>query len=89
MAEAKKDAKNKRPTAQKRIIQSKKREMKNRIFNSTVKTAIRSLQASPSQEKLNSVYSLVDKGVKKGVVKANKASRVKSKLQKKLSAQAK
>lgn len=84
---AKEAKKTKRPTAQKRDDQSKKRNTRNRAYKAEVGTAIRSYKqtlekgdASESEKKLNAIYSLMDKGVKKGIVKANKASRTKSRL---------
>ncbi len=91
MAEApnkKSEGKTKRPSAQKRNLQSEKRRLRNRAYRSQVLTAVRALKDSISQkesaeskkEKLNTIYSLMDKGVKRGVFKANKASRTKSRL---------
>ena len=92
MAEAKngngeKKAKQRKPSALKRDLQSKKRNLKNRSFKAKVNTAVRSLNESISQKdtaalktKLSNVYSLMDKGVKKGIFKMNKANRVKSRL---------
>jgi small subunit ribosomal protein S20 len=92
MADDKKDkngkaAKVKKPTALKRDIQAKKRNVSNRSFKSKVTTAVRALNESLTQKdataaklKLNDVYSLMDKGVKKGIYKSNKADRVKSRL---------
>jgi len=73
-------AKTKRPTAQKRDIQNEKRRLANRSKKACVLTAIRSFAKGLSQDKLSSVYSLVDKGVKTGLIKLNKASRIKSRL---------
>jgi len=76
----------KRPSAQKRDLQAGKARLRNRAYTSKVKTAIRSYDESlskeggNSQEKLQTVYSLMDTGVKKGVFKQNKASRTKSRL---------
>lgn len=77
----------KRPTALKRDIQNEKRRLRNKTFKSQVRTAIRHFEESlpkgepdAIKEKLNTVYSLMDKGVKKGVFKINKASRTKSRL---------
>jgi len=77
----------KRPTALKRDIQNEKRRLRNKTFKSQVRTAIRQFEeilpkGEPEaiKEKLNLVYSLMDKGVKKGVFKINKASRTKSRL---------
>ena len=89
MAEAKKEAtkKIKRPTAQKRDIQSVKRYMMNKSFKARVNTAIRSFESARTageqtaiKAKLNDVYSLMDKGVKTGIFKLNKAARIKSRL---------
>ena len=90
MAEEKPKEKTKCPTAKKRDIQNEKKALQNKSFKSKVKTAIRSFEQSLSKkesdslkEKLNIIYSLVDKGVKKNLFKSNKASRMKSSLQKK------
>ena len=83
----KKDVKERRPSAQKRDLQSEKRRLRNRSFKSQVRTAVRDFEASVSkgdakdiQVQLNAVYSLMDKGVKQGVYKHNKANRDKSRL---------
>ena len=88
MADAKKEkAKVKKPTALKRDEQSVKRNLRNRSFKSKVTTALRALEETLSKKdvasiklKLNDIYSLMDKGVKKGIYKMNKANRVKSRL---------
>jgi small subunit ribosomal protein S20 len=89
MAPAAKPAtKAKCPTALKRDLQNEKRRQRNKAFKSQVKTAVRALKEAEVakqdekalQEKLNYVYSLMDKGVKRGVFKQNKASRTKSRL---------
>src|SRR5579872_4553714 len=86
--EKKSAAKTKRPSAQKRNIQSEKRRLNNRSYRSGVLTAIRIFETSLSQKenteaiktKLDAIYSLMDKGVKKGIYKAQKAARTKSRL---------
>ena len=82
-----KKGKQRRPTALKRDMQSQKRNLRNRSFKAKVSTAVRSLHETIAKKdpndtklKLNDVYSLMDKGVKKGIFKMNKASRVKSRL---------
>lgn len=87
MADDKKAAKKKRPTALKRDLQSEKRRLHNREFRSRVNTAVRAYERSLTagndtdvKEKLSTVYSLMDKGVKTGIFKANQAGRVKSRL---------
>lgn len=91
MAEEKKgngkEKKAKRPSALKRDTQSLQRNAKNRSYKAKVSTAIRSLKDSVGKKdsaaaktKLNEIFSLVDKGVKTGLFKMNKAGRVKSRL---------
>ena len=77
----------KRPTAQKRAIQDEKRRLLNRSFKSEVRTTIRAFEdalpkgdVSSLKDCLNTVYSMMDKGVKRGVFKLNKASRTKARL---------
>lgn len=90
MAETKRT---KRPTALKRDIRNEKRRQINRRFKSRVRTAIRALHDGIKEGKkeglpelLNDVYSLMDKGVKRGTYKLNQASRVKSKSTAKVAA---
>lgn len=85
--EATEKKKERKPQAVKRDIQSKKRRLQNKAFKSQVRTAIRVYEeALPKgddksiKHSLSEVYSLMDKGVKKGVFKLNKASRIKSRL---------
>jgi small subunit ribosomal protein S20 len=86
-SDAAKVKKVKRPTAQKRVLQSEKRRLNNKIFTSSVRTAMRHFDESlqkgdPSviTERLNEVYSLMDKGVQRGIYKINKASRTKARF---------
>lgn len=72
----------------KRDLQSEKRRLRNRSYRASVLTAVRSLESSLSHKegpeaiksKLNALYSLMDKGVKRGVYNAQKAARTKSRL---------
>ena len=83
-----KDKKTKKPSALKRNIQSEKNRLRNRSYRSSVLTAVRSFESSLSQKetkeavqtKLDQLYSLMDRGVKKGIYKPNKASRTKARL---------
>ena len=85
---AEKKEKVKKPSAAKRILQSEKRRLRNRAYKASVLTSIRSLESSLAKKeapeavknKLNAIYSLMDKGVKKGIYKPNKAARTKSRL---------
>jgi small subunit ribosomal protein S20 len=77
----------KRPTAKKRDLQSIRRNLRNRSFKSSVKTAIRSFKEAQTQgnqvaakEQLNKIFSLLDKGVKRNQFKLNKVSRIKARL---------
>jgi small subunit ribosomal protein S20 len=82
--EKKKETAAKRPSAQKRNLQSQKNNLRNRSHKAAVVTAIRSISQNDAPEqkqaKLQLVYSLMDKGVKRGIFKANKAARTKSRI---------
>ena len=92
MAEAagkkKEEGKTRQPSALKRDLQNEKRRLRNRSYRASVLTSIRSLESSLNQKdapealktKLNAIYSLMDKGVKHGVYKPQKAARTKSRL---------
>lgn len=95
MAKEEVKKKEKRPTAKKRDIQSKKRNVANRGYKATVNTTIRALEkviesgdAEAARKSLSEVYSIVDKGVKRGRYKQNKANRIKAKLTKRASVKA-
>ncbi len=85
-----KKKKQKKPTAVKRILQSQKRNKRNTQFKSRAKTALKDFKKSiknkePKEiisKKLNLIYSLLDKAVKKKIFKKNKANRIKSKYSK-------
>lgn len=87
-AEKKKEGKQKKPSALKRDQQSERRKIANRSYRASVQTAIRGFQESIAnkesadsvRKKLDDVFSLMDKGVKKGVYKRQKAARTKSRL---------
>jgi small subunit ribosomal protein S20 len=85
--DAKTGTKKKRPTAEKRMIQNKKRRVENRVFRSKIRTGIRrfedSIKAADAiavKEALSTAFSVLDKGVKHGVMKKNTASRTKARL---------
>lgn len=87
MAKEQEKKKEKRPTAIKRDMQSEKNRLRNKVYRSRVRTAIRAFQDTIEKGdqaertiKLNEVYSILDKCVQKGVYKLNKASRTKSRL---------
>jgi len=72
----------------KRILTNEKSRLSNKMFKSKVKTAIKKAnlaKTNSSEDKdalINSAVSLIDKSVIKGVWKANKAAREKSRLMK-------
>jgi small subunit ribosomal protein S20 len=79
--------KTKRPTAQKRELRNEKMRLINKSFKSYVRTKMRSFdEALKGQDQtlvqttLNEIYSVMDRGVKKGLYKPNKAARIKSRL---------
>ncbi len=94
MSEEKKEEKKKSgkiTSAKKRNKQGIKRRGANRSFKAKVKTAIRSFEESiakndkaATHNELNMVYSLIDKGLKTGRFKPNKAARTKSRLSNRL-----
>lgn len=70
--------------------QASKRRERNRYYGKTTRNAVRELRAvtdkNAAGEKLPDVISMIDKLAKKGVIHKNKASNLKSKLTKKVSA---
>jgi small subunit ribosomal protein S20 len=82
------EEKTKQPSARKRDLQSEKRRLRNRSYRASVLTSIRALESSLSQKeaaeviktKLDTIYSMMDKGVKRGVYPSQKAARTKSRL---------
>ena len=95
MAKKEEKKKKKRPSATKREIQNKKTNLINRIFKSEVRTTLNHFEvALKAQDKeavvstCSSVYSMMDKGVKRKLFSAHKASRVKARTAAKVAAQA-
>ncbi len=87
--------KTKRPTALKRDIRNDKHRLLNKSFKSSVRTTMRSFEdalKAQDQEKtqasLSSVFSAVDKCVKRGIYKPNKAARIKARSTKRVQANA-
>ncbi|AUB31665.1 30S ribosomal protein S20 [Spiroplasma floricola] len=73
---------------EKRILTNEKSRLANKAFRSSVKTAIKKALAAKAEESkekdalINEAVSLLDKSVTKGIFKANKAAREKSRLMK-------
>jgi len=79
--------KTKRPTAIKRDLQSEKKRLLNKSFKNKVRSAVRDFESALTskentsiQTALNAMYALMDKGVKHGIYKPNKANRTKARL---------
>lgn len=74
------------------VRQSTKRNERNRYYGKTTRNAIRDLKASgkaDATEQFPKVASMIDKLAKRGTIHKNKASNLKSKLAKRVNAQAK
>jgi small subunit ribosomal protein S20 len=81
----KNDKKVKKPSRLKRLIQSQNNRERNKAYAQKTKTAIKKLETAVAQgsketaeEHLKAVYSVLDKAVKKGMLKINKAGRDKA-----------
>lgn len=64
----------------KALRQTIKRTIKNRAQKDALKTAIKKVTAA----NVNNIQAMIDKAVKRGLIHANKAARIKSRLAKKL-----
>ena len=74
------------------VRQSAKRNERNRYYGKTTRNAIRDLKASDKDaatKELPKVASMIDKLAKRGTIHKNKAANLKSKLAKRVNAQAK
>ena len=73
------------------VRQSEKRRDRNRYYGKTTRNAIRTLLASDkgaATESLSKVISMIDKLAKRNVIHKNKASNLKSGIQKRVNAMA-
>ncbi len=80
-------AKTKTPTAIKRVLQNEVRRQINKAFKTRVRTAVRAFETSLEKGEsaeitttLNTVFSMMDKGVKRSVFKRGTADRTKSRF---------
>ncbi|WP_031542842.1 30S ribosomal protein S20 [Mesoplasma photuris] len=70
----------------KRVLTNEKSRLANKAFKSEIKTAIKKATIAKNESATNAnelviaAVSLIDKGVKKGILKINKAAREKSRL---------
>ena len=65
---------------EKRHIQDQKKRVQNHSEKSKLKTLIKKALNTKKQEDLNEAYSCIDSALSKGVIKKNKANRLKSRL---------
>ena len=77
-------------SAKKRIRSSEKRRVENRYYAKTMRNALRDFRAledkATASERLPKMISIIDKLAKRSVIHKNKASNLKSKLMRKVSA---
>ena len=69
-------------SAQKALRQTKKRTVRNRTWKTKLKNAIKKAEAQKTKESISYAFKIADKSVKAGIIKKNKASRIKSALSK-------
>ena len=71
-------------SAMKRVKVSKKKNLRNRMIKSGVKTAVKKYEAALTQEQLSMASSALDKAATKGVIHKNAANRQKARMAKRL-----
>lgn len=64
--------------------QDQKARLLNHSFESKMKTLIKKAVSSKKTEDVNEAYSCIDSAITKGIIKKNKADRLKSRLAKKV-----
>lgn len=71
-------------SAMKRVKVSEKKNLRNRMIKTGVKTAVKKFEADMNQEKLANVSAALDKAASKGIIHKNAANRKKARLAKRL-----
>lgn len=71
-------------SAKKRVLTNEKKRVENRRLKGHMKTAIKEGLEKQDGLSLKNAYQAIDKALKKGVIKKNKAARQKSRLAKKV-----
>lgn len=71
-------------SAKKSLRKSLKNNKENVLFKTKIKLTIKQFLGKPTTDELKSVYSILDKSVKKGIFHKNKTARLKSNLAKKI-----
>ncbi|OGF63918.1 hypothetical protein A2661_02045 [Candidatus Giovannonibacteria bacterium RIFCSPHIGHO2_01_FULL_45_24] len=67
-------------SAKKALRQSESRRTRNRIWKEKLKDAVKKAVLDKSPASLSAAYKAIDKSAKKGLIKKNKAARMKSRL---------
>jgi len=72
-------------SAKKRVLVNRTKNANNVPKKSSMKTAVKSAIAAPSQETVSQAYKRIDKALAKNIITKNKAAREKAKVASKLS----
>ena len=71
-------------SAKKRILVNRTKREENLPIKSTMKTAVKKAITNPSEETVREATKRIDKALASGIIKKNKAARLKSRVCKKL-----
>lgn len=71
-------------SAKKRILVNRTKKEENLPIKSTMKTAVKKAIVNPSEETVKEATKRIDKALSSGIIKKNKAARLKSRVAKKL-----
>ena len=71
-------------SAKKRVKVTAKKNLRNRIVKTGVRTAVKKFEANETAEQLSKTVAALDKAVTKGVIHKNAANRKKARLAKQL-----
>ncbi|HHW58752.1 MAG: 30S ribosomal protein S20 [Bacteroidales bacterium] len=75
-------------SAKKRIRSNEKKRLYNRYYNKTMRTMVKKFYATADPQEaaqmLPSLYSIIDKNVKRGIIHKNKGANLKHKITKEL-----
>ena len=67
-------------SAKKALRQNIKRRVKNLAQNRNLKDAVKEFRKTPAKDALSAIFAKLDKAAKVGLIKENKADRLKSRL---------
>lgn len=74
-------------SAKKRIRSNEKKRLYNRYYNKTMRTMVKKFYATADPQEaaqmLPSLYSIIDKNVKRGIIHKNKGANLKHKIDRK------